>query len=143
VYAVLAAVDRTCAGFETDAPKVKASTPALCVKPHRREAAEVEAVLAAVELFCRYGVRILGSNCVLHTHRAEAEAAEVEAVLAAVDRCPPDQQQMYYMQGTPVGRSRVVSIHRVQNRRELLVPKEMSFCSPHVVSFAHFACPPS
>lgn len=52
----------------------------------------------------------------LGRHRKQMEAAEVEAVLAAVDRCPPEQQQMYYMQGSPVGRCRVVCIHRVQNR---------------------------
>jgi hypothetical protein len=36
-------------------------------------------------------------------------------VLSAVDRCPPHQQQMYYMPQLPVNRSRVVSIHRIQN----------------------------
>lgn len=48
--------------------------------------------------------------------RREAEAAELEAVLSAVDRCPPEQQQMYCMPQRPVDRSRVVSVHRVQNR---------------------------
>lgn len=53
-----------------------------------------------------------------HSRRAaEAEAAELEAVLSAVDRCPPEQQQMYYMPQRPVDRSRVVSVHRVQNRQ--------------------------
>ena len=47
--------------------------------------------------------------------RKQAEAAELEAVLSAMDRCPPEQQQMYYMPQLPVNRSRIVSIHRVQN----------------------------
>lgn len=53
--------------------------------------------------------------CCALSHRKAAEAAELEAVLAAVDRCPPHQQQMYYMPQLPVNRSRVVSIHRIQN----------------------------
>lgn len=58
------------------------------------------------------------SQCIILcavNHRKAAEAAELEAVLAAVDRCPPHQQQIYYMPQLPVNRSRVVSVHRIQN----------------------------
>ena len=59
-------------------------------------------------------------NIVRCDSRKVAEAAELEAVLAAVDRCPPHQQQMYYMPQLPVNRSRVVSIHRIQNWCDML-----------------------